>query len=287
MTNDLSEKKCFIITPIGSTESEIRRATEGLIEAVIIPTLNELGFSTENVSVAHRISESGSINRQIIKKIIEDDLAIVNLTGLNPNVMYELAVRHAIAKPVVMLAEDGTRLPFDIVDQRTIFYKNDMLGAVQLKEDLKTFVQAALNDTHVENPLISLIQENNALNNVTSIDKGAAEIILERLDKIERQTYKNPKSSKILTTQSDEQIRILFEYKGNQNYEEISDKILKLLLKSIFRGFFIIINPHPIGFSVKITSNSSFNYDRVFLEKNIQDDVVNYIDDLYIKEILY
>lgn len=184
MTLKIEEKKCFIITPIGGNETGIRRATEGLIEAVIIPALNELGFINENIGVAHRISESGSINRQIIKRIIEDDLAIVNLTGLNPNVMYELAVRHAIAKPIVMLAEEDTRLPFDIVDQRTIFYKNDMLGVVQLKEDLKTFVLAALSKTEIENPLIQLIQENNALNNITTLDKNAVELILNRLDKI-------------------------------------------------------------------------------------------------------
>lgn len=178
-------KCCFIITPIGSNESSIRRATEGLIEAVIIPALIEVGFEVSNISVAHRISESGSINRQIIKKIIEDDLAIVNLTGLNPNVMYELAVRHAIAKPLVMLAEEGTNLPFDIVDQRTIFYKNDMLGAVQLKDDLINFVQSSIANTKVENPLINMIQENNALSNVTSIGKSAVELIIDRLDRLE------------------------------------------------------------------------------------------------------
>lgn len=222
MTNYFTGKKCFIITPIGSTESEIRRATEGLIEAVIIPSLEELGFSKENISVAHRISESGSINRQIIKKIIEDDLAIVNLTGLNPNVMYELAVRHAIARPVVMLAEDGTRLPFDIVDQRTIFYKNDMLGAVQLKEDLKTFVQSALNDTQVENPLIQLIQENNALNNINGIDKGAAELILDRLDRLERKNT-------ISNNNMNKDVLIDFEY----NKEIDADEARKILYERI------------------------------------------------------
>ncbi|MFJ3386893.1 hypothetical protein [Lysinibacillus sp. NPDC086135] len=229
MTNDFSAKKCFIITPIGGTESEIRRATEGLIEAVIIPTLNDLGFKTENISVAHRISESGSINRQIIKKIIEDDLAIVNLTGLNPNVMYELAVRHAIAKPVIMLAEDGTGLPFDIVDQRTIFYKNDMLGAVQLKEDLKTFVLAVLKNTNVENPLIQLIQENNALNNISGIDKDAAEIILDRLDRIERTTFNSNKESK-----NQKVLRIEFKYNGKESEERVSDYITKCLFSGTF-----------------------------------------------------
>jgi len=286
MTNDFGAKKCFIITPIGSTESEIRRATEGLIEAVIIPTLINLGFNKDNIAVAHRISESGSINRQIIKRILEDDLAIVNLTGLNPNVMYELAVRHSIAKPVVMLAEDGTGLPFDIVDQRTIFYKNDMLGAVQLKEDLKTFVISALNDTQVENPLIQLIQENNALNNVNGINKDAAEIILERLDKIERQSYKNNKNSNKLMSQSEDEITIILEYRENRD-DNVIEKILDLMNKSIFSIFTIRVRPHPIGYILKISSKNGFQFERDFIERNIQKGLLDHINDLYIYDIIF
>jgi hypothetical protein len=119
--NDYGDKSCFIITPIGGDNTEIRRAAEGVIDAVIIPTLIEIGFKEENIRVAHRMPNPGAINRQVITRILEDDLAIVNLTGLNANVMYELAVRHAVRKPVVQICEYGTKLPFDITEERTIF----------------------------------------------------------------------------------------------------------------------------------------------------------------------
>ncbi|GLC89347.1 hypothetical protein [Lysinibacillus piscis] len=278
-----NEKRCFIITPIGSTESEIRRATEGLIEAVIIPTLNELGFKSKNINVAHRISESGSINRQIITRIIEDDLNIVNLTGLNPNVMYELAVRHAIAKPVIMLAEEGTSLPFDIVDQRTIFYRNDMLGAVQLKEDLTNFVKAALNNEKVENPLIQLIQEQSALNNIQGIDKSATELILNRLDKIERQTLNNLGNNKKIM-KGIESIQLEFEYKEG-NTEEMIQYVMALVDDISPMISRIIGRPTSIGFDIIFNLPSPNRNSNLEILLNKIKEQVNQIDRLSLIDI--
>lgn len=126
-------KKCFVITPIGDETDPIRRHIDGIIDAAITPALGE----NYQIVVSHKISEPGSITKQIISEIYRDELVVANLTNKNPNVMYELAFRHSLGLPVIMIAERGTALPSDIIMQRTIFYQNDAKGVLELREELK------------------------------------------------------------------------------------------------------------------------------------------------------
>lgn len=172
-------KMCFVITPIGDDASPTRRAIDGLVDAVIEPTLRGLGFDVE---VAHRITKAGSITNQVIELLLSADLVVANLTDLNPNVMYELAVRHAARKPVVILADRVTRLPFDVADERTIFYMNDMAGVPELADKLRVMAGAAVGDEQPDNPIYrgakALI-----MRQVAATD--ADQFILERLDRLE------------------------------------------------------------------------------------------------------
>lgn len=173
-------KRCFIVTPIGGADSSTRRAADGLISSVLKPLMAELGFE---VFVAHEISLTGSISRQVVEHILEDDLVIANLSELNANVMYELAVRHCTGKPVVAIAVTGTRLPFDIADERTVFYTDDMRGVVELMPALRKAVEASLTKTEGDNPVLR-VRHNRVL--LDSLDQGDAKtILIERLDNIE------------------------------------------------------------------------------------------------------
>lgn len=130
--NDIKKMTCFVITPIGDSDSGIRRHIDGIIEQAIIPALADRFI----VEAAHKKYEIGSINDRIIRDVYESDLVIANLTGTNPNVMYELAVRYSFGKPAIVIAERGTKLPFDVIDENTIFYVNDPTGAKELKDDI-------------------------------------------------------------------------------------------------------------------------------------------------------
>jgi len=180
-TVDTQPRKCFIITPIGGDNSETRAKADGLIRAVILPVLKELNIEG---MAAHQIDSSGSITKQVIQRIVYDDLVIANLTELNPNVMYELAVRHAKRKPVIVVAENGTKLPFDIAQERTLFYSNDMLGVELLKPRLKAAIGKAIDEENPDNPIYTAIEENIMRDIVMKNSSDTEKFILDKLDEM-------------------------------------------------------------------------------------------------------
>ena len=179
------KKRCFIITPIGDVNSSIRRHIDGIIDQAIFPALG----NKYDVEVAHREYDIGSINDRIIRNIYEADLVIANLTGLNPNVMFELAIRYSFGKPAIVIAEDGTRLPFDVIDENTIFYVNDPTGAYDLKEKVVKFEERIDYEKTGYGPVyrsikkIPLYDEIESGNNVPS--ERMMEYIISRLDDLE------------------------------------------------------------------------------------------------------
>ena len=193
------KKRCFIITPIGNDNDSIRRHIDGIIDAAIKPALEP----DYEVVAAHKITETGTITKQIIKEIYQDELAIANLTGNNPNVMYELAIRYCLGKPVLTIAEKGTNLPFDVMPERTIFYVNDPQGSLDLKDAIRSYV---LNVDLVkrESPIHAILKEIDAdaeaLSIIKSSKKGTLpqgstnEVlihILNKLDQMEKAIARN------------------------------------------------------------------------------------------------
>jgi hypothetical protein len=48
-------------------------------------------------------------------------LVVADLSFHNPNVFYELAIRHATKLPTVLISRTAERVPFDIADLRVVF----------------------------------------------------------------------------------------------------------------------------------------------------------------------
>jgi len=79
---------------------------------------------------ADKIPDPGMITDQIIGHLLDDDLVIADLSGRNANVFYELAIRHAIRRPVVIMISDGDDIPFDVSQSRAIQFDHRDLASV-------------------------------------------------------------------------------------------------------------------------------------------------------------
>src|SRR3954453_18320013 len=91
-------KTCFVISPIGAADSPQRKRADIVLKHIFKHALEPLGYA---VVRADEISQPGSITLQVLERVLESDLVIADLTDHNPNVFYELAVRHASQKPVI------------------------------------------------------------------------------------------------------------------------------------------------------------------------------------------
>lgn len=151
--SDKTPKTCFVIAPIDEPESEVRRRSDQILNHVIRPAVEPCGYAKP--VRADEIDEPGNITSQVIQHVAEDDLVVADLTGQNPNVFYELAIRHARRRPFVQIAELGERIPFDVYGQRTIFLDHKNLDSVaeaidSMTEQIKSFQDK---DAQVETPI--------------------------------------------------------------------------------------------------------------------------------------
>src|SRR3954471_6032863 len=100
MAEASAAKECFVVSPIGEPGSATRKHADMVLNSIVKPvaTKSEFGFV---VARADEISDPGMINDQVIVKIISAQLVVADLSFLNPNVFYEIGLRHATGKPIV------------------------------------------------------------------------------------------------------------------------------------------------------------------------------------------
>jgi hypothetical protein len=141
---------------LGEAESDVRKRSNKVLNYIIKRSVEPLGYE---VVRADEISEPGTINLQVLKRIVDSEIVIADLTGTNPNVMYELAIRHAIRKPVILLISNGEKIPFDIAAERAIFYDlGDIESVDNSREELARQIQfIKTNEFNIDTPF-SLIQ---------------------------------------------------------------------------------------------------------------------------------
>lgn len=148
MDTEISTKQkpsCFVVMPFGRDAAE-QKWFKGWYEVVLVPAIHASGY--EPVLSAGE-EQPGAINDEIRAHLAYDPMVLVDLGGFeptddpNPNVMYELGIRHALTLPLVIMAWEGQRLPFDVSNQRVIMHGRDLLDIEANKKKIVAFIQAA------------------------------------------------------------------------------------------------------------------------------------------------
>jgi O-acetyl-ADP-ribose deacetylase (regulator of RNase III) len=150
-------RTCFVIMPYGkkpvpATNKKID--FDEVYSAFIKPAVESLDIDCYR---SDEVDEAGAIHPKMYRQIYESDLAVADITLLNPNVFYELGVRHALAKSItILIRRSGTTLPFDIQSEYVCEYDpKDWPAAI---EKLGKFIGNVLKNEKVDSPVLQSLR---------------------------------------------------------------------------------------------------------------------------------
>ncbi len=152
---------CFVLMPFGRKSHGSGRMVDfdAVYDQILAPAVAAAGM---DVIRADQEQVGGTIHKPMYERLMLSDFAVADVTGANPNVYYELGIRHALRpRSTVMVFADGTTLPFDVASQRGAPYHLDETGNLtDVAGDVERIggrLRAALDDGHDDSPLFQLI----------------------------------------------------------------------------------------------------------------------------------
>ena len=106
----------------------------------ILPAVREAGFDLLRVDQTHSFR---GITQRVWDGIANSSFVIADLSGHNPNVMYEVGLAHALGCRTFLLKDDATDIPFDVRDHMVLNYSRLQLHrlSAELPDPLKSALQ--------------------------------------------------------------------------------------------------------------------------------------------------
>lgn len=179
------ERVCFVIGPIGKENSPTRKHADLLLKGIVRESIAS-NFRDIKVIRSDEESDPGLITEKIINRIIHSDIVIADLTELNPNVFYELGIRHATGRVTIAVAMKGTELPFDNIGQRTIFYDPLDYDSMEMcRTQIFNYIRASQEDGYIFTNIVTQAGAILDLKNSPSERDRLISSLYERMSNIE------------------------------------------------------------------------------------------------------
>jgi len=127
--------------PQGFAVMEFSDKFQALYTDVLRPVSKSMGV---NLMRADEIPGPGFIISDIVRKLWESSIVVAEITHTNPNVYFEVGYAYALGKPLILLAEKGHQLPFDVAGMRVIFYDDSIGGKARVEAEFTRHLSAIL-----------------------------------------------------------------------------------------------------------------------------------------------
>jgi tetratricopeptide (TPR) repeat protein len=152
---------CFVLMPFGRKQDSTGRVVDfdAVYREIIAPAVTAADLDPIR---ADEEQVGGTIHKPMFERLMLCEFAVADVTGANPNVYYELGVRHAIRpRSTVILFAQGTVLPFDIALLRGVAYQTDPSGNPTAPEQhigtIAAYLRSARRDHHIDSPVFQFV----------------------------------------------------------------------------------------------------------------------------------
>jgi hypothetical protein len=172
---------CFVLMPISDADGYEKSHFERVYKHLITPACEKSGYQPVR---ADDVFKTNYIIVDILRKIIDSEMVLCDISNKNPNVLYELGIRQAFNKPVVLIKDFKTEKIFDIQGLRYTEYDHnlriDMVNK-NIEEIAKNILETSKMKAGEINSLIQLLSIRAAtIANPTEIS-GESKLILDAI----------------------------------------------------------------------------------------------------------
>src|ERR1044072_8988968 len=125
---ELTMKTCFVIMPFSDPPGYESGHFLRVFNALIAPACERAGLTPIR---ADSVASSSVIMLDVIRNVVSADVVLCDLSSSNPNVVYELGIRHAAQKPPVVITDERTKDIFDLTAIRVSRYSSKAIDDLQ------------------------------------------------------------------------------------------------------------------------------------------------------------
>jgi tetratricopeptide (TPR) repeat protein len=173
---------CFVLMPFGKKTDSAGRFVDFdevykqlIVAAVQAADMDPIRADEEQVG--------GWIHKPMFERLMLCDYAVADITGANPNVYYELGIRHAVRpRSTIILFASGTPLPFDVAPLRAMAYQINAAGIPTNPDQDAVAIAARLRnsrqDLSDDSPLFQLVDGMARI----EVDHSKTDVFRERVD---------------------------------------------------------------------------------------------------------
>lgn len=148
----MENKLCFVIMPYGGEDDKRRKHYLGVYQGIIEPAVKALGFETKRSDIA---GQPGDITKDIIEDLARADLVVADLSEGNPNVLFELGIRHVLRKSgTIHIVNKDHHIPFDLRQYRAVEYSAELSELTASINEIRVAIEKRISQpTRSDNPV--------------------------------------------------------------------------------------------------------------------------------------